>query len=265
MAAIPGERSTTTVLTKQLAVGRYATALLVRLRRLKRHGTAGSGGIDDDDDSATTTARIDPAWRARRILARRSTLATTVPDRSLTAEEPLPTMAIRAAGTHQFVYRKMLDGPVGAAAPNHGDLVRVVDRARRAPRLRALERPLADQPEVPVAAEQRLPDRNSGAAASSDAVALRTKVLDLERETNAYRVVHAEGDGLSGLIVDRFDDVLSVEVFSLGIYQRIGPILSLCAESAGDEAFSSRRRRAGGACRRISRAGRSPARGCRRA
>ena len=37
-------------------------------------------------------------------------------------------MAIRAAGTHQFVYRKMIEGPVGAAVPNHGDLVRVVDR-----------------------------------------------------------------------------------------------------------------------------------------
>ena len=51
-----------------------------------------------------------------------------VPDRSLTPEEPLVTMAIRAAGTHQFVYRKMLDGPRGAATPNHGDIVRVVDR-----------------------------------------------------------------------------------------------------------------------------------------
>ena len=37
-------------------------------------------------------------------------------------------MAIRAAGGHTFVYRKMVEGPVGAAAPNHGDLVRVVDR-----------------------------------------------------------------------------------------------------------------------------------------
>ena len=71
----------------------------------------------------------------------------------------------------------------------------------------------------------------------SDAVALRTKVLDLERETNAFRVVHAEGDGLSGLIVDRFDDALSVEVFSLGIYQRIGPILRLCAEMLGTKHF----------------------------
>ena len=41
------------MLTKQLAVGRYATALLVRLRRLKRTGTAGSAAIGDDDEFGT--------------------------------------------------------------------------------------------------------------------------------------------------------------------------------------------------------------------
>src|SRR5881227_2110276 len=51
-----------------------------------------------------------------------------LPDRSLTPEEPLPAVAIRAAGIHAFVYRKMVEGPIGAAVPNHGDLVRVVDR-----------------------------------------------------------------------------------------------------------------------------------------
>ena len=54
-----------------------------------------------------------------------------VPDRSLMPEESLPTVAIRASGRHAFVYRKMVEGPVGAAAPNHGDLVRVVDRDGR--------------------------------------------------------------------------------------------------------------------------------------
>jgi hypothetical protein len=50
MAAIPGDAVDDEVLTKQLAVGRYATALLVRLRRLKRRGTAGSEEIGDDLD-----------------------------------------------------------------------------------------------------------------------------------------------------------------------------------------------------------------------
>jgi 23S rRNA (cytosine1962-C5)-methyltransferase len=160
----------------------------------------------------------------------------TVPDRSLAAEDPLPTIAIRAAGTHQFVYRKMIEGPVGAAAPGYGDIVRVVDRhgvqlgyalwnGRSQISLRFLSRQAAPPG----------PEFWSGRIA--DAVALRTKILDIERETNAYRVVHAEGDRLSGLIVDRFDDVLSVEVFSLGIYQRIGPILALCAEALGTKHY----------------------------
>jgi 23S rRNA (cytosine1962-C5)-methyltransferase len=159
-----------------------------------------------------------------------------VPDRSLTPEGSLPTMAIRAAGTHTFVYRKMVEGPVGAAAPNHGDLVRVVDRdgqhlgfalwnGRSQISLRFLSR--RAEPPGPEFWARRI----------DEAVALRTAVLGLDRETDAYRVVHAEGDGLSGLIVDRFADVLSVEIFSLGMYQRIGPIMSLLADRLGTAHF----------------------------
>lgn len=53
--------------------------------------------------------------------------------------------------------------------------------------------------------------------ASADRV--RKKLLGLPRRTNAYRVVHAEGDDLPGLIVDRFDDVLVCEYHSLGFYE----------------------------------------------
>jgi len=52
------------------------------------------------------------------------------------------------------------------------------------------------------------------------AVRLRLDVLDLDRRTNAYRVVHSEGDGLSGLIVDRYADLLVVEFFSKGFWKR---------------------------------------------
>jgi hypothetical protein len=50
MAAIPHAAADDAVLTKHLAVGRYATALLVRLRRLKRQEAGGSAAISDDDD-----------------------------------------------------------------------------------------------------------------------------------------------------------------------------------------------------------------------
>jgi hypothetical protein len=51
MAAIPSEATDDAVLTKQLAVERYATALLVRLRRLKRHQSADTEMNPDEDDS----------------------------------------------------------------------------------------------------------------------------------------------------------------------------------------------------------------------
>jgi 23S rRNA (cytosine1962-C5)-methyltransferase len=45
---------------------------------------------------------------------------------------------------------------------------------------------------------------------------LRRRTLRLEEVTNAYRVAHAEGDDLPGLIVDRLGDVLVCEYHALG-------------------------------------------------
>jgi 23S rRNA (cytosine1962-C5)-methyltransferase len=162
--------------------------------------------------------------------------APIIPDRPLEPPTELPTVAVRAAGNHPFIYRKMVIGPVGGTRPTDGDLVRVVDRehlplgfalwnARSQISLRLLARGV-DPPGVEF--WRRRLDR---------ALVLRRDVLQLDEVTNAYRVLHAEGDGLSGLVVDRFDDVLSVEVFSLGMYQRIGPILGLLAERLGTRHF----------------------------
>jgi hypothetical protein len=50
LAAIPLSAATDPVLTRQLAVQRYATALLVRLRRLVRNEPGALEGLDDDMD-----------------------------------------------------------------------------------------------------------------------------------------------------------------------------------------------------------------------
>jgi 23S rRNA (cytosine1962-C5)-methyltransferase len=155
-----------------------------------------------------------------------------LPDRSLDPSDKLPVVAVRAGGPHPLVYRKMVVGPVGPVRPNPGDLVRVVDRdgcplgfglwnGRSQISLRIL------------ASGTAAPDRAFWGRRIDRAVSLRRELLELDAVTNAYRVVHAEGDGLSGLVIDRFDDVLSAEVFSLGMYQRIGPILALAAERLG--------------------------------
>jgi 23S rRNA (cytosine1962-C5)-methyltransferase len=159
-----------------------------------------------------------------------------IPDRPLEPPAELAMVAVRAAGNHPFVFRKMVIGPVGPVRPSDGDLVRVVDRdhlpigfglwnSRSQITLRLLCPGLV--PPGPDFWRERV----------ERAVGLRRGVLGLDATTTAYRVVHAEGDGLSGLVVDRFDDVLSVEVFSLGVYQRVGPILGLLAGSLGTKHF----------------------------
>ena len=53
------------------------------------------------------------------------------------------------------------------------------------------------------------------------AVRLRTEVLELGTETDAYRLVNSDGDGVSGLTIDRYGDLLVCDVVSLGIHQRL--------------------------------------------
>jgi len=50
-------------------------------------------------------------------------------------------------------------------------------------------------------------------------IALRRDALGLDAVSDAYRLVHAEGDGLSGLVVDRFGPTIVIEFFSAGMYR----------------------------------------------
>ncbi|SFK36613.1 class I SAM-dependent rRNA methyltransferase [Rhodanobacter glycinis] len=51
------------------------------------------------------------------------------------------------------------------------------------------------------------------------AVQLRHELLRLDDASDAWRVVHSEGDGLSGLIVDRYADILVIEYFAAGMWK----------------------------------------------
>ena len=53
------------------------------------------------------------------------------------------------------------------------------------------------------------------------ALELRLDTLGLLSVTDSFRVIHSDGDGLSGLVVDKFSDVLSIECHSLGMAQRL--------------------------------------------
>ena len=66
----------------------------------------------------------------------------------------------------------------------------------------------------------------------------------------AYRVVSSEGDGISGLTVDRYDRWLVVQFTSLALFERREVLARLLAEQTGAEGVLSRtgarNRRAGG-------------------
>ncbi len=51
------------------------------------------------------------------------------------------------------------------------------------------------------------------------AVSLRRDVLQLDAVSDAYRLVFAEGDELSGLVVDRFGSIVVLEFFAAGMYR----------------------------------------------
>src|SRR5262245_35665882 len=66
-------------------------------------------------------------------------------------------------------------------------------------------------------------------AAEDDLIEKRLKAAVAFRESlgiqaDAFRVCHSEGDGLSGLIVDRYAGIHSIELFSLGMLKQLDVI-----------------------------------------
>ncbi len=65
------------------------------------------------------------------------------------------------------------------------------------------------------------------------AVALRKDMFKLDATTEAWRVINSDGDGISGLTIDRYADVLYCDVYSLGIFLRLPRWLPLLHELLG--------------------------------
>lgn len=76
------------------------------------------------------------------------------------------------------------------------------------------------------------PDEEWLRARVRSAERLRREVLRLPERTDAWRVLHAEGDGVSGLVVDRYAGLASVALFSLGWFRRLPELLRVLADEA---------------------------------
>jgi 23S rRNA (cytosine1962-C5)-methyltransferase len=71
------------------------------------------------------------------------------------------------------------------------------------------------------------------------ALAIR-EALPAAKHANALRLVHGESDGLPGLIVDRYADVLVAQFLSAGVERWRDPILDLLSELTGCAAIYER-------------------------
>jgi len=66
------------------------------------------------------------------------------------------------------------------------------------------------------------------------ATALRTRLVS---DTNAYRLIHGESDLLPGLIVDRYGDVLVMQILSFGMDRRRERLADLLVQETGVQAI----------------------------
>jgi 23S rRNA (cytosine1962-C5)-methyltransferase len=73
------------------------------------------------------------------------------------------------------------------------------------------------------------PDRDFFRRKILEALKLREKIYP-STETNAWRLVHGESDGLPGLIVDRFDKALVLQSFSAGMDRHLQLITEVLKE-----------------------------------
>ena len=131
---------------------------------------------------------------------------------------PLVRLKIERRSNHPWIFQKMVEKP--DPKPKPGTVVDIVDRdgvfAGRGfynGHSRIALRVLTADPDEAV-------DEAFFARKIDEAVRLRRDVLKLDAVTDAYRVIHSEGDGLSGLVVDRFANTLVVEYFSAGMFKQ---------------------------------------------
>ena len=131
----------------------------------------------------------------------------------------LPTIRLKNAwkSSHPWIFQRLVEKP--AQRPKPGEVVDVVGvdgefigRGFYNGHSRISIRILETDPAVPV-------DAGWFSRKIAEAVALRREVLRLDDVSDAWRVVHSEGDGLSGLVVDRYADLLVVEFFSAGMFR----------------------------------------------
>jgi 23S rRNA (cytosine1962-C5)-methyltransferase len=133
--------------------------------------------------------------------------------------DPLPQVRLKIVrrSLHPWIFQKMVDKP--AERLPGGVVVDIIDRDGRW----AGRGFYNGHSRIAVRVLTTLADEAIDAAFFAKrlerALDLRRQVLALDNITDAYRLVHSEGDGLSGLVVDRLGSTIVVEFFAAGMFR----------------------------------------------
>lgn len=125
---------------------------------------------------------------------------------------------------HPWVYAQAVDRVEGGATA--GDEVSVID-PRRNLMGRGFYSPRSAIPvRILVRDDSTKLDAAFFRARIHRAAAFRERLHLGEGKTDGYRLIHAEGDGLPGLVVDRFGDALVMQLLTVGMKHREALLLS---------------------------------------
>jgi len=139
----------------------------------------------------------------------------------------------RAESGHPWLYSNEISMDAAAKALPPGTLVTL---------RRADERPFGVamfNPHTLIAARllDRDPGREIGKRFFARKLERAKKLRDKLYERPYYRLVHAEADGLPGLVVDRFGEVLVVQANAAGIERLEGPLIAALREALSPNAI----------------------------
>lgn len=200
-------------------------------RSSRRHSGAHRRSPESAEAGADVYGRNS---RIRQQAAQRDVSPGMLEQRQVLAPDPraaIPAVFLKGHSFHPLQYRKRI---LRAESARPGDLVAVYSDSQQLlgygiynPRSEIQVRMLWQGPELPTDA--------AWLHKLQSAVTLRRDLLRIDRQSSAWRVVHAESDGLSGLVVDRFGDVLSAEAFGLGMYQRSQALLERLGPLCGTQ------------------------------
>lgn len=160
----------------------------------------------------------DPALRRAAAVPLRTLRYHSPMNRQDAGALPLIHLKTERRSNHPWIFQKMVEKP--DPRPKPGSVVDIVDREGQFAgrgfyngHSRIALRVLTQDPDEAV-------DEAFFARRIDEAVRLRREALGLDAVTDAYRLVHSEGDGLSGLVVDRFANTLVIEYFSAGMFRQ---------------------------------------------